>query len=215
MSYLNSNKVRVFPTAQRETFDPAAKFTTEYNLASLINKLLDTKAFVLSDNAYLDQNDSDILTKLEFNIMGYYFFIENVDLSNLDGYGGTNKFLNATIKINEAQYNAAKSIGVDGNEVTSSLNNWWQLSGSDDIIANTSSYEYKGIEVAWSSTSSFNSEIDDNITSSTSDNVVTYTFTILEKTESSYMIPQESKIRFKTSNSGNKHSLMIDDGELG
>ena len=216
MSYLNSNRVRVFPTTQREKFDPAAKFTTEYNLASLINKLLDTKAFVLSDNVSTNNN---ILNKLEFNIMGYYFFIENVDLSNLTDYATTsNTFLNATIKITEAQYNAAESTDVGGNEVTSSLNNWWKLEGDDNNDDNS----YSGISFSWQNSSTFetgeqSNQKDDNIneSESTDGKYIVYTFTILKRNSSGgYEIPQESKIRFKTSKSGSKHSLMIDDGEL-
>ena len=52
MANILSKNIRVFPTTQRENVDPSAKFTTEYNLTSLLNKLLDRKAFVItSDDA--------------------------------------------------------------------------------------------------------------------------------------------------------------------
>ena len=81
---IQSNNIRVFPTTQREIVDPSAKFTTEYNLTSLLNKLLDRKAFVITpDSAIRVTKGTDNkyrINTLEFNIEGYFFVINNLDL---------------------------------------------------------------------------------------------------------------------------------------
>ena len=80
MGNILSNNIRVFPTTQRENVDPSAKFTTEYNLTSLLNKLLDRKAFVITSDDYF-KCINKIVDSLEFNIMGYFFSINSLDLS--------------------------------------------------------------------------------------------------------------------------------------
>lgn len=46
--YLNSKAVGVFPTTGRPQKDPLGRLTTEYNLTSLINTLLDVDGFVIT-----------------------------------------------------------------------------------------------------------------------------------------------------------------------
>ena len=48
--YLNSEAVGVFPTTGRPQKDPLGRLTTEYNLTSLINTLLDVDGFVITNN---------------------------------------------------------------------------------------------------------------------------------------------------------------------
>ena len=208
MSNISSNQIRVFPTSQREGIDPAAKFTTEYNLTSIINKLLDTKAFVIDNTLSIDRN---ILTKLEFNIMGYYFFIENVDLQSIEGTGS---YLNASITVNYNQYT--------GDRDSSTLFNWASLQGVDD----EDDLFYSGVTLKWEADPSYvsknnNNNNKENITSEAvsspqGGNDITYTFTILRRSgntnDATYSIPDECKIRFKTDDI--HHSLCIDDGVI-
>ena len=59
--YLNSEAVGVFPTTGRPQKDPLGRLTTEYNLTSLINTLLDVDGFVITHNiSGFDNTNSDI-----------------------------------------------------------------------------------------------------------------------------------------------------------
>ena len=75
MANLNSDKVFVFPTTTRAPIDAKnGQYITEYNMTSLINRLTNRAAFVISE-------DVSDLSNFEFNMYGYYF---KIDLSNFD-----------------------------------------------------------------------------------------------------------------------------------
>lgn len=70
MAYLNSEKIKIFPSAKRGVTKPYSRLTTEQSFVRIVNKLIDTDGFVIN----LDRNE------LEFNIHGYYI---NADLTSL------------------------------------------------------------------------------------------------------------------------------------
>ena len=70
MAYLNSEKIKIFPSAKRGVTKPYSRLTTEQSFVKIVNKLIDTDGFVIN----LDRNE------LEFNIHGYYI---NADLTSL------------------------------------------------------------------------------------------------------------------------------------
>ncbi len=74
--YLNSEAVGVFPTTGRPQKDPLGRLTTEYNLTSLINTLLDVDGFVITHNIDGFNNDSE--EAFQFNIKGYIFTIHKL-----------------------------------------------------------------------------------------------------------------------------------------
>lgn len=74
--YLNSEAVGVFPTTGRPQKDPLGRLTTEYNLTSLINTLLDVDGFVITHN--IDGFDNDSEEAFQFNIKGYIFTIHKL-----------------------------------------------------------------------------------------------------------------------------------------
>ena len=70
MAYLNSENIKIFPSAKRGVTKPYSRLTTEQSFVRIVNKLIDTDGFVIN----LDRNE------LEFNIHGYYI---NADLTSL------------------------------------------------------------------------------------------------------------------------------------
>ena len=221
ISVIGSTNIRVFPTTLRENADPSAKFTTEYNLTSLLNKLLDVEAFVT--NAYSSKiitvnNNSYILDKIDFNIMGYFFSIRDLDIKDILTKNGNTGYINACITINQQQ-----------DPTSTNFTNWWQLQGNDTTVTNN----YNGLTLSFSSTNTFRhrndsqrgdsgynlGELVSNVQMDENANTYTYTFTILHYnkiSDSSYQItvPQESRIKFQTTYNGLHQSVAIDDGEL-
>lgn len=222
---IKSNNIRVFPTTQRENTDPSAKFTTEYNLTSLLNKLLDRKAFVITPDSALSVktiNNNQCIEILEFNIMGYFFNIIDLDLTsiiqNSENPNLTSGYINALIKVSRQDYTEGTV-----------FRNWWQLQGTDDDTQ-TAQQVYNGISFEATDTSTFipmveyKSGIDLGISeplsqlSGEAGDIVIYKFTILQYSKAnsilSVQIPADSRIKFQTNKDGTQHSLAIDDGEL-
>ena len=214
MGNILSNNIRVFPTTQRENVDPSAKFTTEYNLTSLLNKLLDRKAFVITPDIDFTCN-ANIIDCLEFNIMGYFFSIVNLDISGIRK-NDTSGYINACIHINRQDYTDSTN-----------FKNWWQIDGKDSTSG------YSGItfidsrdddnnpKSTFTPMSQYTSNFADlgvsqpfsQLTAETGDKVE-YQFTVLEYNSNNVWIPKDSRIKFQTNTDGSQHSLAIDDGEL-
>ena len=102
--FINSSNIKVFPCGGRnKIFDPLARLTTEYNLVSLINRLVDMDSFIVTTHA----KDTDIkkIPDSEFyqiNVGGYLFTITSINnipqfLKNEDP--GDSIYLNATIRV--------------------------------------------------------------------------------------------------------------------
>lgn len=183
---ISSNNIKVYPTINREQKDYSAKFATEYNLTSILNKLLDRGAFVIKATR-IDATKISI----DFNIMGYFFSIYALDTSSYK-----NNYINATITVKEENYDSSNS----------NFKDWWTLQGTDTASG------YTGLTLSSSDTSTLDSN--DGITISSSGDNVTYSFTILEKINNTFEVPAKSKIKFETTTDGSKHSIRIDDGEL-
>ena len=67
--YLSSDNIKVFPSARRTSpTDQFSRLMSESTIASIVNRLIDTEGFVIT-NAYIPNG------QLEFNIHGYYFNI--------------------------------------------------------------------------------------------------------------------------------------------
>lgn len=202
--YLNSEAVGVFPTTGRPQKDPLGRLTTEYNLTSLINTLLDVDGFVITHQA-LDQNnkitpfkvdDTNTDIPFQFNIKGYIFTIHNLKsfLSN-SNISSLNPNPNpvpvyASIKI---KIDAGSSITSTGNE---NLNRIQSIVGID-AVEGIYNGKYTGLSF-------------DNVAN---DEERIY-LKILEKRTDGWYIPEESKIKLKTSTSGDNRSVSIDDGEI-
>ena len=204
---INSENIIVFPATQR-TQDAAASFTTEYNLTSLINKLLDVDAFVVSHD--LDST-GDAVKNIQFNIRGYYF--DCVDIQKPDASQSDDElYLNAKIRIKRANYGTSDN-----------FQNYQQLQGTDIVITENQITRniYEGLYLAWENAAYFpdpssgklNSIIDK---SAEPTEIITFTLIKRQKTTGGYTftIPQESKLKLRTTQNGNQRSISIDDGVL-
>lgn len=210
---IHSNNIRVFPTTLRESVDPAAKFTTEYNLTSLINKLLDRKAFVITDNL---TGPGNIISQLDFNIMGYFFSVKKLNISSLIPESGDKTgYINAAIKVAYQPYTQTSAQAVNDTIFL----NWSQLKlkSIEDKETLDETSIYTGVEFSFSTTSTLADKYgisSQQINTEPDPNTYIYTFTILKvANDGTISIPDESKIRFQT-DMLNHHSVTIDDGDL-
>lgn len=188
--YLNSEAIGVFPTTGRPQKDPLGRLTTEYNLTSLINTLLDVDGFVITHN--IDGFDSNSKGAFQFNIKGYIFTIHKIGgfLSSSDISNFKNIYASIQIKID-----AGSSITSTGDE---NLQRIQSIVGVDDDDG-----DYKGLKF-------FPEDPTDP------KNKYLYSLHILEKRGDKWYIPEKSKIKLKTSTSGNDkyRSVSIDDGVI-
>lgn len=75
--YIESSKIKVFPCGGRnKNFDPFARLTTEQNLVSIINKLVDKKSFIVTTHGK-DTSLNDSTEPYIINIGGYLFTIDS------------------------------------------------------------------------------------------------------------------------------------------
>lgn len=190
--HLNSEAVGVFPTTGRPQKDPLGRLTTEYNLTSLINTLLDVDGFVITNN--IDGFDNNSEGAFQFNIKGYIFTIHNI--------GGFLKSLNNSIDTsisNATNLFASIKLKIDaGSSATSTgdenLQRIQSIVGIDDAVEG----KYTGLTIS-------DAKIDGS-----------YSLHILEKRQDGdtykWHVPEESKIKLKTS--GDNRSISIDDGVI-
>ena len=70
MTNISSDYIKVFPSVKRNIAkDSTARFTTEYNLVNLINRLTNKRSFVID----ITDGQNGAPAFLSFNIDGYYF----------------------------------------------------------------------------------------------------------------------------------------------
>ena len=187
--YLNNKAVGIFPTTGRPQKDPLGRLTTEYNLTSLINTLLDVDGFVITNN--IDGFDSTSQIDFQFNIKGYIFTIHKI--GDLLGSSDLSDFntLYASIKLKLDAGGSATSTGDEN------LNRIQSIDGEDILKVGDENFgKYTGLKFS-------NSKIDGF-----------YSLPILEKRDEKWYIPEESKIKLKTSKSGDNRSISIDDGVI-
>lgn len=216
MANLNTADVRVFPTSKRVGADPAAKYTTEYNLTNLVNRLTNREAFVITNNVNPGTN---IISNFQFNILGYYFTVNlTFNAANDLEPSTTNKYLNATIQVQRQNY---ADMPTD-----SEFKNFWNLLGDDQIPAGQSQQKFMGLNLEWGPLTTHKQKNEagtGNIDALNLSGVYKvagenstsfYTFTILEYDGENYHIPPASKIRLFTSTDGTYRGISIDDGVL-
>lgn len=86
---IKSDIVKVYPTSSRDDIiDPTARFNTEKNLISLVNRLTGVKSFVVSGiTTGLINTDGTLNTKTSegvININGYLFELGALDIPTLE-----------------------------------------------------------------------------------------------------------------------------------
>lgn len=82
MSNIASNLIEVFPSTKRTAeYQKSARQLSEKNLVSIINKLIDTDAFVITSAGIV----TNLTMGIEFNMHGYYFKVSNIQAIIQDG----------------------------------------------------------------------------------------------------------------------------------
>lgn len=73
MSNILSTSISVFPSTKRGNYQRSARLISESNLVGIVNKLLDSDKFVITQNV----NDiAPLSSAFEVNIHGYYFTVD-------------------------------------------------------------------------------------------------------------------------------------------
>lgn len=124
MGYVASDKITVFPNAQRAAANTAylkARKMTEENIVGILNHVNDQVSYVVS-NSYSTSGE------FEFVIGGYYFRLHDADLVGIseDSNWGAGHYIKATIN-------------------TTTLNDYTELEGQD------SDNTYGGINIGYGS----------------------------------------------------------------
>lgn len=142
--FLYNNKIRIFPSSNRDvnTDRYGDNFVTEYNLSSLINKLIDTSAqgFVISTSMKKLAADTTHTAPAEFNIAGYFIHVDEwetiINPDKRKNLNNSQTFVNFTEDDNNT-YIAAR-INIDKPEGASEA--YWRLSGQDNTDSSTSTF---------------------------------------------------------------------------
>ena len=74
--FTGHNNFRIFPNSQTEAGD-GTEFVTEYNISSIVNKLIEEDGFVISSSFPADNG------VFQFNIQGYYIEVKNDVLTSI------------------------------------------------------------------------------------------------------------------------------------
>lgn len=190
---VSSKDISVFPCGNRcSDYDLQSRITTEYNLISIINKLVDKDSFCI-DDTFNKGNATDFV----FNIHGYLFSVPQNAIWSSVGSSATNIY--ATIGVRKTQNDmyelAPIGLSSSGKITIVGSGDTWSLDDS-------SSGNFNGVL--------FTTTIP-TIESPTSGDLTPYTLKIVETQGSKQVVPQDSLIKFETTNDG-KRSLRIDDG---
>lgn len=140
------NKIRIFPSSNRDvkTDRYGDNFVTEYNLSSLINKLIDTgtQGFVISTSTKKLATDTTHTAPAEFNIAGYFIHVDEwetiINPDKRDKLNNSQTFVNfKDIVEGNSTYIAAR-VNIDKPEGASEA--YWRLSGQDNTDSSTSTF---------------------------------------------------------------------------
>lgn len=92
MAVLASSHVSVYPSARRSSTAPESRFMTEARFVSLVNKLIDSTGFIISNTVATGGT-------FEFNIYGYHFAVDADDLITMISSASTGQHLIAHITL--------------------------------------------------------------------------------------------------------------------
>lgn len=122
MSNLNSLNISVFPSSRRANVQISARLMTEEAIARFTNKLVDVDGFIITS-----EDDYAEASPFEFNIHGYYFYVEKASyILNLSGMSSaTNIYAKITLDI--------------GNDA-------YELQGTDSDMSDLSNSTYSGVD---------------------------------------------------------------------
>ena len=224
-NYIESNQIHVFPCSNRINY-PYDRLLTEYNLVSMINRLVDKKSFVVTTHI----PDNQVLNgdPFMFNINGYLFTtsigkIKDLSISLLENQDSVTIYGCIKVSTTTSGYGQNQTLETVVSEV---------LVEHDDDVENTSNGETSTL-VSNSSVSYNSTELQpmdsDSLdstqgkftgvkfsTSTLADHVCLALVQITKSSSNAYnySVPEESKVKFQTISDGSFRSVVIDDGEL-
>ena len=136
----DNNKIRIFPSSNRsvKTKRYGDNFVTEYNLSSLINKLLttDIQGFVISMSTGTNYEES-----AEFNIAGYFIRVDHwntiINPKDRTALNSSQTFVNFITSTEHSKEYIVARININKPEEDQEA--YWQLTG-EDIESNGSNF---------------------------------------------------------------------------
>lgn len=118
MAYLASDKINVFPSTKRGNVQVSARLMSESSMVDIVNRLIDTEGFVITQGSTLggasvdDTSPLTLTNSYEFNIFGYYFKIDKIqDITSL--------------------FDSTTTVNIYAKITTSTIDNYIELSGQD------------------------------------------------------------------------------------
>lgn len=147
-----NNKIRIFPSSNRDvsTDRYGDNFVTEYNLSSLINKLIDTstQGFVISTSMKKSATDATYTAAAEFNIAGYFIHVDEwetiINATERKELNKSQTFVNfKEVSESNSTYIVAqiiidKPVIIDKPETASEA--YWRLEGQDNTDSSTATF---------------------------------------------------------------------------
>lgn len=119
---IGTSKIEVFPSARRVRTQASARLFSESSFVNIINKLIDTKGYVVTPET--DDNTATYIgfkpiEKFDFNIFGYYFTVEKAsDIISLAGSSDLDIYASIVL---DTDGNFAELTGQDDNGVYEGL----------------------------------------------------------------------------------------------
>jgi hypothetical protein len=196
MGFIASDKIAVFPCGRRNTTsDPYARLTTEYNLVSIINRLVDNDSFIVTNRTYSAGGLAADEEEFSFNIGGYLFITTPKDI--IDAVVSTNSAATAIYAF--IKFSGAHSVGSDSLVELAKIDNSDTTLTYLDDATNFIGVKFSGEEP--------NPAVEGLIKS----------LKLFERasTSENWRVVEESKIKFETKRDGIHRSVRIDDGILG
>lgn len=143
---LHHSEIRIFPSSNRDvtTDRYGDNFVTEYNLSSLINKLIDTNAqgFVISTSTKKLAADTTHTASAEFNIAGYFIHVNEwetiINPDKRKNLNNSQTFVNFKDVVEGNNTYIAARIIIDKLEGASEA--YWKLRGQDNTDNSTSTF---------------------------------------------------------------------------
>ena len=199
MGFISSDNILVFPCGRRESkYDITARLTTEYNLVSIINRLVDKESFLVTDIAFSTGFTTTSTTLFSFNIGGYLFTTSIADVFNAAGVTDTSTDVYAYISKNTLTLNEDGTINQELIELKA-------FNPPGTTILDGATYldtASKFVGVAFDT--------------SAPDPDTCLSLKLFEKhpDDGKWYFVEDSKIKFETNTNGTHRSVRIDDGEL-
>ena len=109
MSNVNIDNIYAFPAVNKNT-QPTARLTTEYNLTSIVNRLVNKESFIFAPDLGTDLTNNPTI---KFNIKGYLF--EEICSNILNLFGDTTTNIYAKIKFKSTNSSdSERNLQLDG-----------------------------------------------------------------------------------------------------